>query len=258
MRKFITDMKNSYFATNTGPRAAALAYYLLFSIFPVVGFFNIILSAFDNRVFHALEYLPPFTADILSMYTQYVQTYPGVEFLSAIMVAFLYMPYRAMKFVLTDIRRVYKIETNLGFLKKNIFILIFTIIFLIGIVVTGFFMVVSSEFLTFLLGDTMGGLIKYFIPVSIMFVLLVFLYKTGSRRPLKFVYKGALVSAVLWNIGSVIFSFYVNTLAKYSIVYGSLGTLMAFMVWIYFTCFCILVGVRINSVLDIEVWLKYN
>lgn len=251
-------MKNSYFATNTGPRAAALAYYLLFSIFPVVGFFNIILSAFDNRVFDALEFMPSFTAEILSMYTQYIQTYPGVEFLSAIMVAFLYMPYRAMKFVLSDIRKVYGIETNLGILKKNIFIWAYTVIFLIGIVVTAFFMVASSEFLAFMLGGTLGGFVKYFIPVSIMFVLLVFLYKTGSRRPVKLVYKGAAVSAVIWNIGSVIFSLYVNTLGNYSIVYGSLGSIMAFMVWIYFTCFCVLMGVRINSVLDIEVWLKYN
>ena len=55
MKTFALRLKDCYIKNNTGPFAAALAYYLLFSIFPVVGVFNILLSAMGEEVTQVLS-----------------------------------------------------------------------------------------------------------------------------------------------------------------------------------------------------------
>ncbi len=261
MKRFILDIKDCFFKNHTGAFSAALAYYLLFSIFPVIGMFNILLSALSDEVRLLLNYLPSFTADILSAYMEYVSSYPGSTLFSAALIAFLYMPFRAIKFIFKDMRLVYGEGIDMPFLKKNVLVFIYTIMFLALLVFTAVVMVAGSDIAGAILGEGFGRYIKYLIPEGAMFFLLCVLYKSGTKRQFKKIYKGAMAASLLWSIGSVTFSVYVNTLGKYTVVYGSLGSVMAFFVWIYFTCFCVLMGIRLNYMserFDIKVQLKYN
>lgn len=248
MKNFVLRLKDCYIKNNTGPFAAALAYYLLFSIFPVVGVFNILLSAIGEEINQLLSVMPSFTAEIIEMYTDYISGYPGVTLFSAALFAFLYMPFRAVKFILLDIGRVYSLEYRAGFLKRNAAAFVYTVLFLAVLVFTAVMMAASTEFLRAVLGETLTRYVRYLIPGGAMFCLLTFLYRAGSRRSVLLIYKGAALASLGWLISGSIFSIYVNTMGQYSIVYGSLGTLMAFFVWIYLTCYCILLGSRFNYV----------
>ncbi len=244
--EFFNRFKHIYTESRLSASAAAFAYYILFSIFPVIGVANIFLSAFDETIYRFAALIPSFGGDILAMYTEYVSAYPGAKLLSAIMVAFLYMPFRAMKFVLKDIRKLYGIRNERGFVKGNVFVFVYTIVFIMVIAVAVAFAMVGSDLMNLIFIEEVNALIGFFVPMAVMFVLLMFLYKTATESGLRAVYKGALISAVLWGVGSGVFSIYVNNLSNYSIIYGSLGSLMAFLVWIYFTCFCVLLGTRVN------------
>jgi membrane protein len=59
---------------------------------------------------------------------------------------------------------------------------------------------------------------------------------------------GALVAAVAWEVASNAFAWYLGSgLARYKIVYGSLGAVVALMLWIYISGWIILFGAHLSA-----------
>ena len=58
---------------------------------------------------------------------------------------------------------------------------------------------------------------------------------------------GAAMSAVIWFVTTLIFGWYVTRFADYSIIYGSLGTAVATLVWLYITALSVFLGGEYNA-----------
>ena len=58
---------------------------------------------------------------------------------------------------------------------------------------------------------------------------------------------GALLAAVLFEVGKLGFAWYVSNLASFSLVYGSLSTVIVLMVWIYISAMILLIGAEFSS-----------
>ena len=58
---------------------------------------------------------------------------------------------------------------------------------------------------------------------------------------------GALLAAVLFEAGKLGFAWYVSNLASFSLVYGSLSTVIVLMVWIYISAMILLIGAEFSS-----------
>jgi membrane protein len=87
--------------------------------------------------------------------------------------------------------------------------------------------------------------------IALITTILVFIslyYNTPNRR-LKFreVIPGAVVASLGWVIVSIAFSYYVDNLGNYSKVYGSLGGIIALLMWLYVSSIIILMGAEINA-----------
>src|SRR5699024_9616520 len=96
-------------------------------------------------------------------------------------------------------------------------------------------------------------LIRFSASSITFFVAFLILYKFAPNKKiqLKYVVWGALFTTILWQIASLGFSFYVNTLGNYSATYGSLGTVIILMIWFYLSGIIINTGGVINAyVLD--------
>ena len=62
---------------------------------------------------------------------------------------------------------------------------------------------------------------------------------------------GALWTSVAWEIAKRLFALYLSSgLANYEILYGSLGTVLALMFWIYVSCVIILLGAHLTASMD--------
>ena len=77
-------------------------------------------------------------------------------------------------------------------------------------------------------------------------------WSTGSLPTAKpprsrWVSLGALVAAVLWLVGSVAFSLYVNNFGSYNKTYGALAGVVVLMLWLYLTAYIVLLGAEINA-----------
>ena len=81
------------------------------------------------------------------------------------------------------------------------------------------------------------------------------LYRFGPcrRSPRwQWVTPGSLVATVLWIAASALFSWYVATFSTYDAAYGPLGTVVAFMMWLFVTVYVILLGAELNAELELQ------
>lgn len=95
-----------------------------------------------------------------------------------------------------------------------------------------------------------GGVqtVSLLIIVLLIFVTisLVYTYGPSLTHKFKFVSPGSVFATLLILLTSTVFFFLVNNILNYNKVYGSIGTLIAFMVWMWLNTQVILVGYELN------------
>jgi membrane protein len=80
----------------------------------------------------------------------------------------------------------------------------------------------------------------------------VYHFGTRSKESWRCVAPGAITATLLWFPVTLAYGLYVTRLADYTIIYGSLGTAIATLVWLYITSFSVLLGAQLNGVLHRE------
>lgn len=85
-------------------------------------------------------------------------------------------------------------------------------------------------------------------------VVLAVIYRFGTprRQSWRDVLPGAVLSAVVWFITTLVFGWYVTRFADYSIIYGSLGTAVATLVWLYITALAVFLGAEFNAQVEAD------
>lgn len=88
-----------------------------------------------------------------------------------------------------------------------------------------------------------------FIVFIILFVFLMLIYNFIPRKKNKFVHHipGATLASLGWVLISKIFSIYLIVFKDFSIMYGSLTTIILIMMWVYFCIYIIFLGAELNS-----------
>ena len=86
--------------------------------------------------------------------------------------------------------------------------------------------------------------------VSFMFAFLYWAAPNVKQPGFRFITPGGVVALVIWILASALFALYVATFASYNKTYGSLGTVVAFLVWLWITNVAILFGAEFNAELQ--------
>ena len=58
---------------------------------------------------------------------------------------------------------------------------------------------------------------------------------------------GSFFTTIVWMIITAIYSYYTINIADYSVFYGSISSIIMFMVWIYMLSYVLVIGISINS-----------
>ena len=92
-------------------------------------------------------------------------------------------------------------------------------------------------------------LIGYVVVETVFFALS---YKYLSRRKLSFknVLTGGFVATICWEILKHIFGVYIVRINLYSVIYGSIGSLILLMLWLYYTVLVYLIGAEISAEME--------
>lgn len=78
----------------------------------------------------------------------------------------------------------------------------------------------------------------------------IFRFAPAVHDKWKFFSAGSLTAGVLITLGFYLFTFYLNNFATYNKLYGSIGAMIAVMLWLFITSLIILVCFEINVSLD--------
>jgi membrane protein len=89
----------------------------------------------------------------------------------------------------------------------------------------------------------------FVIILSLLFFALSSLYYYGPamKKKFRFISAGGTLATILFIIASWGFSYFVNHFASYNKLYGSIGSIIVIMLWIYFNSMVILVGFELNA-----------
>jgi membrane protein len=95
---------------------------------------------------------------------------------------------------------------------------------------------------------------RWLITIIIYFVTTSLLYRYGpaNAKKWKFFNAGAWFATLLTVLVTVGFSFYINNFGTYNKIYGSIGTLLVIMIWLYLISLILLVGFELNASLDLS------
>ena len=93
--------------------------------------------------------------------------------------------------------------------------------------------------------------LRFLVLGGVMFAAVGLLYAAAqdSRQPVRNIVPGVLAALVGWMVVSAAFSFYVENFANYSVIYGTLGTVIVLMMWLNLTALMLIMGAEINGVL---------
>lgn len=95
--------------------------------------------------------------------------------------------------------------------------------------------------------------LKWIVVVLLLYLAISFLYYFAPAKSsgFKFFSPGSTLATMLFIITSLGFSAYVNHFGQYNKLYGSIGTLMVILLWLYLNSIAILIGFELNvSILD--------
>jgi membrane protein len=145
---------------------------------------------------------------------------------------------------------VFRVEKSRGMLR-GIFV------DLVMIILSGSMLLLSmllSSGVTFLqgykgqlsvtIGPATQWILKYLISFFLTFCMFFLIYKIVPNKKIhyKSALQAALITSMLWELAKHLFTFYVVHSAVYSVIYGSLSTLVLFILWVYYSSVILIVG----------------
>ena len=133
----------------------------------------------------------------------------------------------------------------------------------IGLVAVGIVSLLSLVVIPILLAFfPLGGLSRFAVEaarwgvvVTVLFAGIGMLYRYGPNRrgaQFRWLSAGAMVAVVFWVILSVGFSYYVSNFGNYNQVYGSIGAVIAMLIWLWISSFLVLYGAALNAQIELH------
>jgi membrane protein len=99
------------------------------------------------------------------------------------------------------------------------------------------------------LWEFLSRVMRYLIALSAVVTITATLYYVGPYRRQRWVavLPGALLATLLWFGATLGFGWYVQNMAHYNVMYGSLGTGIALLVWMYLISLIAILGCEFNA-----------
>lgn len=245
-------------------RASSIAFSFFLAIFPmIIVFFTLIpfvpIQDFQNSLLSFINNVIPDQAEPLIQSTMIdIIHRPRGQLLSLTFLLTIFFATNGIDSIIDAFNvTVHTIETRSWLKQKLIAILLFfliSIILIISIVMltTGSILLeylVEKNILTGVITYYLLGAGKWIILLAMFFFTISFIYYLAPARASKFrfISAGSSLATALTAISTVGFNFYVSNFSSYNALYGSIGTLLIVLVWIYFNALILLIGFELNA-----------
>lgn len=252
--------------------AGHAALFLLMSIFPMAMFCISIFSYLPIDIGRLTQYLLTIIPEgSLPLVNQILaEAYAGSTTImtSFTMLVMLFCASKGVYAVIIGMNAVYGIRETRGTMLLYALAAAYVVIFFAAIGLMMILIVLGNNIFNWLLQFVPGmiafdSLFRYgkylcMLVFLLVFFLLVYMNVPDRRSKIRYEFFGALFSTVAWLAYSWAFSYYISNFANYSVTYGSLATVVIFILWLYGTMNIVFVGAEINVVLRKFAEYGYN
>ncbi|SDJ89325.1 YihY/virulence factor BrkB family protein [Sediminibacillus albus] len=152
----------------------------------------------------------------------------------------------------------YNVEESRSFIKVRLLSLALTLGMVLALAVALVFPIFGGVLLDFIKSfihlpngtEILLNVLRWVVSIFVMIVILTALYWSAPNIdfPFKQVIPGAIGAAILWQIISLGFSFYLSNFGNYSATYGSLGGVVILLLWFFLTGLTLVIGAEINAI----------
>ncbi|MBQ5689664.1 MAG: YihY/virulence factor BrkB family protein [Bacteroidales bacterium] len=245
-------------------RAAAVAFYVFLALFPTILFLFTLIPYFPLQdvtanVLEALQtILPPGTYESVSSTINQIMSIEHGGLMSLGLLLAFYFSTSAVSSFFRGFNMGDKEFGQISFVKLQVYSILVMLMFVILLLISIVLITVGQRLLPLLFvkmhiysGFTvfMINLLRWLIVIFALIVAMSLLYHFGNPRSKRFklITPGSLLFAGLFIVGTMLFNFYISNISTYNLLYGSIGGLIIFVIWIYFNCILILIGYELNK-----------
>ena len=240
--------------------AAQAAYFLIMSFIPFVLFLTAIVQYTPltyREVRQAIMSVVPENLQgfVLNIVAEVFSKSAAVLPLSALVA--LWSSGKGMQALINGLNTIYHVKETRNWLVNRIYSMFYMLLFVLALIASLLLLVMGNRIHVLIsgyvpfLGNVIGRILgakTFLVFVMPFFVFLVlYRYLPNRRASLKSQVPGAFLTAVAWSVFSYLFSLYFTFFPDFSIMYGSLSTLILVMVWLYFCMNLLLYGAEINA-----------
>ena len=256
---FVLEMVQLYFDKRVSRTAAELAYFLILSFFPALICVNALVGMLHLDIDQVLDVvdnvIPGGVQSILVDYLGYIGgNQSGLLTAGIIMTLFsASAAFRALMNIMDDL---YERKGYTG-LWQVVASVVYSVLFLVTIYVSGvvvltgnWFFRLLEDLLPFSLPQTNWPWMRFVLLFCLMLLFILIIYRLSAPpgKPRPPLFTGAILAAVALVAASMIFSYFIGMSTRYSLVYGSLASVIILMVWLYLCGNILILGNVFNCV----------
>ncbi|NHE55806.1 YihY/virulence factor BrkB family protein [Cyclobacterium plantarum] len=251
-------------------RASAMAFNFTVAMFPLLLFllntipfiqFFIPEVTTANILIFVRDILPDNIYDEAAPTIMDIVSKPRQSLLSLGFFLALYLSTNGVISMMNAFNAVYRTRENRGFFRTRMVAVSIVVVLVLSICGAVLVMLVGSNLLyRFSEFEFVSNSIYYYSLASFRFFVLlllfiiatayIFRFAPAVHDKWKFFSTGSVVAGALITLGFFLFTFYLNNFSTYNKLYGSIGTMIAVMLWLWITSILVLVGFEINVSLD--------
>ena len=255
--EFVDDEMSTY--------ASALAYQMLFSLFPFILFLIALIGFLHLPDFFSwlrLQselVLPPQALEQVNPVIDQLQQSKG-GLLSVGIVIALWTASAGVRLMMSAMNAAYDVVEGRPAWKRFPLSIIYTIGIAGMLLIAAALMVLGPQVMGWIAAQvgveefivTVWTIARWPVVVILMMVAVALIYYVmpDVKQEFRFITPGSVLAVVVWILASVGFGLYVKTFADYNAMYGSIGAIIVLLLYFYISAAVLLLGAEMNAVIE--------
>jgi membrane protein len=248
-------------------RAGSISFSFFMALFPFILFIlNLIpfidlipffsIQNFDQTLFTYIEFfIPSETQVFFNSIFEDIQNKPRGGFLSSVFILSIIFTANGVSAIFAGFEDSYHIELSRNFFKQYLYSIAVSILlaflFLLAVVIFFYFEFYILKNLNSLIESEINwiriGQIIFFGFITHTTVCILYYFGTIEVRKLSFLSPGALMTTLLFFTTTYFFGIYIDNFSNYNQLYGSIGALLIFLLYIWINSNILLLGFELNA-----------
>lgn len=237
---------------NGAEAAAGMAFFTIFSMFPLllvlvaIGGFLLESEQVQNQIVNLVEITVPISTDlVISNMEQVLEERGAIGIIG--LIGLVWSASGGLTMLIRNINRAWPAARARNFIQSRLiaFIIIAVLVILLALssIATAVINLLPEFGLEFLTETPAFSLLFNLAPFLVGFFIFTSLYRWVPTVPVSWLAASisGFVASLAWQLSTTGFTWYLRSgLVQYRLVYGSLGTIVALMFWIYINCLIII------------------